>query len=40
MASMTEMTAGGGWTVASQDGMGEGPGFREVRKELSETSGR
>jgi quercetin dioxygenase-like cupin family protein len=38
MASMTETTAGGGWTVASLDGMGEGPGFREVRKELGVTA--
>jgi hypothetical protein len=33
MASMTETTAG-------PDAMGDGPGFRNVRKELGETSGR
>ena len=38
MASMTETTAGDGWAVGSLDGMGEGPGFRKVRKELGVTA--
>jgi hypothetical protein len=31
---MTETTTGDGWAVRSIDGMGEGPGFRKVRREL------
>jgi mannose-6-phosphate isomerase-like protein (cupin superfamily) len=38
MASMTETTAGDGWAVGSLDGMGDGPGFRKVRKELGVTA--
>jgi mannose-6-phosphate isomerase-like protein (cupin superfamily) len=35
---MTETTAGDGWAVGSVDGMGDGPGFRKVRKELGVTA--
>jgi mannose-6-phosphate isomerase-like protein (cupin superfamily) len=35
---MTETTTGEGWAVGSVDGMGEGPGFRKVRKELGVTA--
>jgi len=35
---MTETTTGDGWAVGSLDGMGEGPGFRKVRKELGVTA--
>jgi quercetin dioxygenase-like cupin family protein len=38
MPSMTETTAGDGWAVGSLEGMGEGPGFRKVRKELGVTA--
>jgi mannose-6-phosphate isomerase-like protein (cupin superfamily) len=38
MPSMTETTTGDGWAVGSLDGMGEGPGFRKVRKELGVTA--
>ena len=31
---MTETTTGDGWAVGSIDGMGDGPGFRKVRREL------
>ena len=31
---MTETTTGEGWAVGSIDGMGSGPGFRKVRREL------
>lgn len=31
---MTETTKGEGWAVGSIDGMGSGPGFRKVRREL------
>jgi mannose-6-phosphate isomerase-like protein (cupin superfamily) len=31
---MTETTTGDGWAVGSIDGMGQGPGFRKVRREL------
>jgi mannose-6-phosphate isomerase-like protein (cupin superfamily) len=31
---MTETTTGEGWAVGSIDAMGEGPGFRKVRREL------
>ena len=35
---MTQTTTGDGWAVGSLDGMGEGPGFRKVRKELGVTA--
>ena len=35
---MTETTTGDGWAVGSLDGMGDGPGFRKVRKELGVTA--
>jgi uncharacterized cupin superfamily protein len=35
---MTEVTVGDGWAVGSIDAMGEGPGFRKVRKELGVTA--
>ena len=35
---MTETTTGDGWAVGSIDEMGEGPGFRKVRKELGVTA--
>jgi mannose-6-phosphate isomerase-like protein (cupin superfamily) len=38
MPSMTETTTGDGWAVGSLDGMGDGPGFRKVRKELGVTA--
>jgi mannose-6-phosphate isomerase-like protein (cupin superfamily) len=38
MPSMTETTAGDGWAVGSLDGIGEGPGFRKVRKALGVTA--
>ena len=38
MAAMTETTTGDGWAVGSIEGMGEGPGFRKVRKELGVTA--
>jgi quercetin dioxygenase-like cupin family protein len=38
MPSMTETTTGDGWAVGSLEGMGEGPGFRKVRKELGVTA--
>jgi mannose-6-phosphate isomerase-like protein (cupin superfamily) len=31
---MTQTTTGDGWAVGSIDGMGSGPGFRKVRREL------
>ena len=31
---MTDTTKGDGWAVGSIDGMGSGPGFRKVRREL------
>jgi quercetin dioxygenase-like cupin family protein len=31
---MTDTTTGDGWAVGSIDGMGQGPGFRKVRREL------
>ncbi len=31
---MTETTTGDGWAVGSIDGLGQGPGFRKIRKEL------
>ena len=35
---MTETTTGDGWAVGSLEGMGDGPGFRKVRKELGVTA--
>jgi mannose-6-phosphate isomerase-like protein (cupin superfamily) len=35
---MTHTTTGDGWAVGTIDGMGEGPGFRKVRKELGVTA--
>lgn len=35
---MTQTTTGDGWAVGSIDGMGDGPGFRKVRKELGVTA--
>jgi quercetin dioxygenase-like cupin family protein len=35
---MTQTTTGDGWAVGSIDGMGEGPGFRKVRRELGVTA--
>ena len=35
---MTQTTAGDGWAVGSIDGMGEGPGFRKIRKALGVTA--
>jgi quercetin dioxygenase-like cupin family protein len=37
-SDMTHTTTGDGWAVGSIDGMGEGPGFRKVRKELGVTA--
>ena len=31
---MSDTITGDGWAVGSLDGMGEGPGFRKVRREL------
>jgi quercetin dioxygenase-like cupin family protein len=36
--TMTETTTGEGWAVGSIAGMGDGPGFRKVRKELGVTA--
>ena len=38
MPGMTQTTAGDGWAVGSLDGMGDGPGFRKVRRELGVTA--
>jgi mannose-6-phosphate isomerase-like protein (cupin superfamily) len=38
MPSMIETTTGEGWAVGSLDGMGKGPGFRKVRRELGVTA--
>jgi uncharacterized cupin superfamily protein len=35
---MTQTTTGDGWAVGSLDAMGEGPGFRKIRKELGVTA--
>ncbi|MET0816670.1 MAG: cupin domain-containing protein [Solirubrobacteraceae bacterium] len=35
---MTETTTGEGWAVGSLDGIGRGPGFRKVRRELGVTA--
>jgi mannose-6-phosphate isomerase-like protein (cupin superfamily) len=37
-SDMTDTTTGDGWAVGSIDGMGDGPGFRKVRKELGVTA--
>ena len=38
MAGMTETITGDGWAVGSLEGLGEGPGFRKVRKQLGVTA--
>ena len=38
MAGMTETITGDGWAVGSLDGLGSGPGFRKVRKQLGVTA--
>ncbi len=38
MGPTTQTTAGDGWAVGSLEGMGEGPGFRKVRKALGVTA--
>jgi mannose-6-phosphate isomerase-like protein (cupin superfamily) len=35
---VSETESGDGWAVGSIDGMGEGPGFRKIRKELGVTA--
>ena len=35
---MTETITGDGWAVGDLDGMGKGPGFRKVRKQLGVTA--
>ena len=35
---MTEITTGDGWAAGNIDDMGEGPGFRKVRKALGVTA--
>jgi quercetin dioxygenase-like cupin family protein len=35
---MTETITGDGWAIGSLDGMGAGPGFRKVRRELGVTA--
>jgi uncharacterized cupin superfamily protein len=35
---MSPITTGGGWAAGSLEDMGEGPGFRKVRKELGVTA--
>ncbi len=35
---MTQTISGDGWAVGSIGGMGDGPGFRKVRKELGVTA--
>ena len=34
MQTVSETITGDGWAVGSIDGMGDGPGFRKVRREL------
>jgi quercetin dioxygenase-like cupin family protein len=34
MGTVTSTERGDGWAVGSVEGMGEGPGFRKIRKEL------
>jgi quercetin dioxygenase-like cupin family protein len=38
MDATTETMMGDGWAVGALEGMGEGPGFRKVRKELGVTA--
>jgi uncharacterized cupin superfamily protein len=38
MPAMTETTVGDGWAVGSIDGIGQGPGFRKIRKALGVTA--
>jgi len=38
MAAMSQTTTGEGWAVGSLEDMGDGPGFRKVRKELGVTA--
>ena len=35
---MDEVVTGEGWTAASLDALGEGPGFRKIRRELGVTA--
>lgn len=35
---VSEVVEGDGWAVANVDGLGEGPGFRKVRRELGVTA--
>jgi mannose-6-phosphate isomerase-like protein (cupin superfamily) len=37
-SDMVQTTTGEGWAVGSIDAMGDGPGFRKVRKELGVTA--
>jgi mannose-6-phosphate isomerase-like protein (cupin superfamily) len=37
-AEARETVKGDGWAVGSVDGMGDGPGFRKVRRELDVTA--
>lgn len=37
-AAETNVTKGEGYAVANLDGLGEGPGFRKIRKELGVTA--
>jgi quercetin dioxygenase-like cupin family protein len=37
MSTVTATEQGDGWAVGSVDGLGEGPGFRKVRRELGVT---
>jgi len=34
METVTETVTGDGWAVGSIDGLGQGPGFRKIRREL------
>ena len=34
MQTVTETVTGDGWAVGSIDGLGQGPGFRKIRREL------
>jgi quercetin dioxygenase-like cupin family protein len=38
METVTSTIEGAGWAAGSIDGMGEGPGFRKVRRELGVTA--
>jgi uncharacterized cupin superfamily protein len=38
METVTKTITGEGWAAGSIDGMGEGPGFRKVRRELGVTA--